>query len=214
MSDGDSLKNWLNEYGKDSYISVTFHLAIRLIGGAGGNQERFKFWLDDVRIECTYEFIEDPTADVPSTVSIHERPDQKATARFRIKNKGVESFDWKITDVEPISGYGLQIPDKPTFNKEKGDNLDYFSTTNGGSGQLITMSLPANKGKHNTKTYKWQLTVKADYDNDGKYDDFARTVTITFDYGTMPHSKTISLYNLLQVQFPHLFALLQRLTVS
>jgi hypothetical protein len=55
MHGGGLLADWLSDTINNK-IYLVFHLDIRLIGGLGGNAEFFKFWLDDVSIECEYEY--------------------------------------------------------------------------------------------------------------------------------------------------------------
>jgi len=107
LSDNDyaasssSFRNYLNN-NLESEFEILIRVECRLIAGIM-NLEKFKFWLDDVKIEGEYYYDSSPKLDVPDTVSFSSSHSGPASTTFKVRNSGDESLNWEIGDVVFLS---------------------------------------------------------------------------------------------------------------
>lgn len=142
------LEDFFNNFGET--YTLKFKLFVRLFGGWGGQSERYKFWVDHVRIKCNYEYYY-PDLEVtdiwivPDTFYHGDTVDLKA----EIKNSG----DGKAENSFKVNMY---------FD---GTNLGYAQISAGmPAGETATITLEDFEWPNNINTHT--IKVVADTDND------------------------------------------------
>ena len=159
MYGGQTLANWLNNYGITNDITLNFHLDIRLYGDTLFNWEEFAFLLDDIGIYCEYSYDIPPSVETKdaSNLGTHSArlngkiiDDEGAICqvRFSYREKGESNWNYPSgwhgsystgdTFYEDISGleedttYQFQAGAKNSAGEEWGDTKEFiteFSTT-------------------------------------------------------------------------------------
>jgi hypothetical protein len=217
MSDGD-LKTWLtnNAVGEipsevcNKKISLSFKLDIRLFGRKsleGGKKELFKFILDDVAIECEYEYDAIPILKVTGFSRKKCNPGDGKSGTVNIENLGYGStLNWELKSVErtgTISLTKLYLNGIAACTYQSGEifgsNLDYGDTHS----VQVEYTIPLGASKN--QVYKWELNFQCI--------DTLEEKSVTVSFGTVTGAKPVILpiHNYIASRFPQIFTLIQRL---